>query len=65
MLQETGSSSQIQREPLPEDDPTRRCPDIGLAREIIEWEPVIPLAEGLKKTIEYFDQLLRESDGLV
>jgi len=65
VLQETGSSSQIQREPLPEDDPTRRCPDIGLAREIIEWEPAIPLAEGLKKTIEYFDQLLRESDGLV
>lgn len=65
VIQETGSASEIRREPLPEDDPTRRCPDITRAKEMLQWEPQTPLAEGLKKTIEYFDQLLRNSNGLV
>jgi len=48
------SVSQIVYKPLPQDDPQRRCPDIRLAREKLSWQPEIPLAEGLIKTIEYF-----------
>jgi UDP-glucuronate decarboxylase len=54
----TGSHSKIVFRPLPTDDPQRRCPDIGLAREVLNWEPVVPLADGLKRTIEYFEHLL-------
>ncbi len=50
----TGSSSTIEHRPLPADDPTRRCPDITLAREKLGWEPKIPLAEGLRQTIDWF-----------
>lgn len=56
----TGSSSRIVCEPLPGDDPKQRRPDITLAREKLNWEPTVPLREGLKKTIEYFDRLLRK-----
>ncbi len=52
----TGSDSKITFERLPEDDPKRRCPDISKARELIQWEPTIPVEEGLAKTIEYFRQ---------
>ena len=48
------SKSQIEYKNLPEDDPTRRCPDITLAKEKLNWEPKISLKEGLIKTIEYF-----------
>jgi UDP-glucuronate decarboxylase len=50
----TNSSSQIIFKNLPKDDPTQREPDIGLAREIIGWEPVISRNEGLRKAVEYF-----------
>ena len=56
----TGSSSRIEYDPLPGDDPKQRRPDITLAREKLGWEPTVPLEEGLKKTIAYFDRLLRE-----
>jgi UDP-glucuronate decarboxylase len=39
---------------LPEDDPTKRRPDITLARKALNWEPTVPLREGLEKTIEWF-----------
>ena len=42
-------------EPLPEDDPKRRCPDIGKAKRLLGWEPTVRLGEGLKRTIEYFE----------
>jgi UDP-glucuronate decarboxylase len=58
VLEITGSKSEITHEPLPSDDPTQRCPDIGLARKTLGWEPTTPLAEGLEKTIAYFDELL-------
>ena len=58
VLQITGSKSEIVYRPLPEDDPIQRCPDIALAKETLEWQPVVPLAEGLEKTIEYFKQVL-------
>jgi UDP-glucuronate decarboxylase len=57
----TGSKSKISYLPLPEDDPVQRQPDITLAREKLDsWEPVVGLREGLTKTIEYFDRLLKE-----
>src|ERR1700751_1519148 len=43
-------------EPLPQDDPKRRCPDIRKAKRLLGWEPRVPLAEGLKRTIEYFQE---------
>ena len=59
----TGSKSELVFKPLPSDDPTRRCPDISVAKEQLDWEPVVKLDEGLKKTIEYFDTLLSGSDN--
>jgi len=53
-----GSNSKLKYEPLPSDDPKQRCPDITLARKKLDWEPTVPLREGLKKTIEYFEKLL-------
>ena len=58
VLQITKSKSEIIYRPLPEDDPIQRCPDITLAKERLQWQPVIPLPEGLEKTIEYFKQVL-------
>jgi dTDP-glucose 4,6-dehydratase len=43
-------------EPLPQDDPKRRCPDISKAKRILKWEPKINLEEGLKRTLAYFKQ---------
>jgi len=54
----TGSKSKIVFNPLPQDDPMQRKPDISLARETLGWEPKVPLEEGLKKAIEYFKGLL-------
>jgi nucleoside-diphosphate-sugar epimerase len=54
VLEVTGSSSSISYEPLPKDDPTRRCPDITLARTALGWEPTTSLREGIERTIEYF-----------
>lgn len=56
----TGSKSKIVHEPLPNDDPVRRCPDISIAKEKLNWQPTVPLAEGLKKTIDYFSLLLNK-----
>ena len=54
----TGSKSEIRFEPLPDDDPARRQPDISLAREVLGWQPKVPLREGLMKTIDYVGKLL-------
>ncbi len=55
----TGSGSRLVTKPMPPDDPKQRQPDIGLARELMGWEPETQLREGLAKTIEYFDGLLK------
>jgi len=55
----TGSSSSLVFEPLPQDDPRQRQPDISLARKQLAWEPKIPLEQGLTRTIEYFSAALR------
>jgi len=55
----TGSRSKIVFQPLPSDDPRQRRPDITKAKALLHWEPTTQLREGLTKTIEYFDNLLR------
>jgi len=58
VVQITGSNSDILFKDLPSDDPTRRCPDISVARESLDWAPAVKLEEGLVRTIAYFDDLL-------
>ncbi len=58
IVEMTNSSSAIIYRPLPADDPVQRCPDIGLARAKLGWEPKVPLEIGLGRTIAYFDRLL-------
>ena len=54
----TGSRSKIIHRPLPQDDPKQRQPDISKAQELLGWQPAVPLADGLTKTIAYFERLL-------
>jgi UDP-glucuronate decarboxylase len=54
----TGSKSKLTHLPLPEDDPARRRPDIGLAKQHLRWAPTVALRDGLKRTIDYFERLL-------
>jgi UDP-glucuronate decarboxylase len=54
----TGSSSRLEYMPLPQDDPKQRQPDIELAKRALDWSPHVPLHDGLKRTITYFDGLL-------
>ncbi len=56
----TGSRSKVESRPLPVDDPVQRCPDISRARNLLEWEPRVPLATGLERTVAYFNRLLSE-----
>ena len=62
VLDLTGSLSQLENRPLPKDDPRQRQPDIGLARQILGWEPTVPLEEGLRKTIAYFRDLMDKGE---
>jgi UDP-glucuronate decarboxylase len=57
----TNSSSQLIYQPLPQDDPMQRKPDITLAKEALQWAPRIMLDEGLQKSIAYFQSLLKEN----
>ena len=59
VIELTGSKSKMVRKPLPADDPMQRKPDISFARKTIGWEPRIQLEAGLRRTIAYFEQLLR------
>ena len=61
ILKLTGSRSKIQVRQERSDDPVRRRPDISLAREKLSWEPSVDLEEGLGKTIEYFEKVLKEA----
>jgi len=58
VIDQIGSKSKIIFEPLPEDDPKQRQPDISFAKSELNWEPKTQLKEGLDKTIQYFDQTL-------
>jgi len=63
VIELTGSRSRIVRHPLPVDDPAQRCPDITGAERILGWHPETPLADGLARTIAYFDSLLSEGQS--
>ena len=54
----TGSKSRLVYKPLPEDDPLQRQPDISLAKKTLDWQPKVPLDEGLKLTISYFKSII-------
>ena len=54
------STSKLVYGPMPKDDPKRRKPDITLAKELLGWEPKVPLREGLAKTIAYFRTLVEK-----
>lgn len=58
VLRLTGSKSKLVYRDLPKDDPVKRKPDISLAKEKLDWQPTIPLEEGLEKTIAYFKKLI-------
>jgi UDP-glucuronate decarboxylase len=55
----TNSKSEIKYKALPQDDPQRRKPDITIAKEKLDWRPKVPIESGLKKTINYFENLIR------
>jgi UDP-glucuronate decarboxylase len=59
VIELTDSKSQIRNEPLPTDDPLRRCPDISIAERELSWTPEVQLREGLELTIAWFRELLR------
>jgi UDP-glucuronate decarboxylase len=59
VIEIVGSDSKIINRPLPADDPTQRKPNISLAKEKLDWEPTVNLDDGLRKTVEYFDMLLK------
>jgi UDP-glucuronate decarboxylase len=60
ILEITGSKSELAHKPLPEDDPKQRQPDLSQTKEKLNWQPKIPLQDGLVQTIAYFDGLLKE-----
>jgi UDP-glucuronate decarboxylase len=59
VLEITGSNSELVFQPLPEDDPTQRKPDIGLAMRLLSWNPAVKLDSGLKRTVDYFKAALQ------
>ena len=63
VLKVTGSKSRIRYEPLPQDDPKQRRPDISKARQLLGWEPKIDLESGLRLSLEYFKKAVSEEDA--
>jgi UDP-glucuronate decarboxylase len=59
----TESRSRIVHRPLPQDDPLQRCPNIGMARDLLGWAPTVELDAGLTKTIAYFRAMLQEAEA--
>jgi UDP-glucuronate decarboxylase len=62
VIEITGSRSKVVHRAKPEDDPRRRQPDISMAQHMLKWSPRTTLSDGLKKTVTYFDALLKEPD---
>ncbi|MEM7416421.1 MAG: UDP-glucuronic acid decarboxylase family protein [Gemmatimonadota bacterium] len=63
VLAETGSSSTVETLPLPKDDPKVRQPDIGVAREVLGWEPTVELEEGIRLTLPHFRAMIDQYDA--
>lgn len=55
----TGCQAEVKFEPLPQDDPLRRRPDLRLAKQLLDWEPQVELKDGLARTLAYFEQTIR------
>jgi len=64
ILSLTGSKSRVRFEPIPQDDPQKRRPDISLAKKLLGWSPNVAVEEGLRKTIDYFDDLLSSKKSI-
>ncbi len=62
VIEMTGSRSELDYRDLPKDDPKQRRPDISFARSKIDWQPTLPLREGLRHTIDYFAALLSDRE---
>jgi UDP-glucuronate decarboxylase len=60
VLQAIGSTSPVKHLDLPKDDPRQRCPNIGKAKRLLNWEPQVPLNVGLERTIKYYRELMEE-----
>ena len=58
-----GSRSKIVHRPLPQDDPLQRCPNIGMARDVLGWAPTVELDDGLTKTAAYFRNMLHQAEA--
>ena len=58
VIEITNSKSEIVNNPLPQDDPKQRCPDVSLAKSVLNWKPKIELREGIEKTVAYFKQII-------
>jgi dTDP-glucose 4,6-dehydratase len=63
VLEVTGSTSKIRFQPLPQDDPKQRCPDISKAKRLLGWEPKIDLRTGLKMSLDYFRSAVQATRG--
>ncbi len=59
-LEFTGSHARLVFKPLPQDDPKQRCPDISRAKRLLDWQPTVPLSNGLQETIRYFHEKLHQ-----
>jgi UDP-glucuronate decarboxylase len=59
VIELTGSKSKLVRKPLPSDDPKQRQPDIAKAKKVLGWTPKVKLRDGLKKSIPYFERLIK------
>ena len=57
----TGSTSKIVFKPLPQDDPKQRKPDISLAKRLLEWQPKVPVSEGLSRTVQHFASVIERA----
>jgi len=57
VMEAAGNTCTVSHKPLPADDPLQRQPDIALAKEKLDWEPTVPLRDGLKKTVEWFKSI--------
>jgi UDP-glucuronate decarboxylase len=64
VLKKTGSTSSVAFRPMPQDDPTQRKPDIARARQLLDWEPRVPLVDGLDPTIGYYREVLDQTPGV-
>jgi UDP-glucuronate decarboxylase len=62
-VQSNGKEIKIKYLPLPEDDPKQRQPNIDRAKKLLSWEPKVPLTQGLRKTVAYFEGVVTQASA--